>query len=446
MDKKDEKEAYLVPAATTSRNVVESYIFATGHQDLSIYSERLLMQLVKAAQCQVNGLNFKDGSSISQVSIGPLGDAVVEIEARELLSGDKSTNYTQAKKAVLELMKKPISHERPLTKYGKPVLNERGEQIFEFEAHQLVNDVYINQKPGVIVVNVNKSTWEAILDFSKGFRRYDLQVAMKFSRTCSLRMFKLISNQQYPLSFTIQELREQWGLVDKYPKTSDFIKNTIDSAKEELDRTSPWTFDYNPVYASSSEQNKGRAGRKSITSITFFPKHQTKFESTSTVAARLHPQDMLGKPIVDRLVKNLGFSMAEIKANLVLFNTARKHFDLEQFLIELTPKAGRATNPQGYVVNAIKTHLKEKHGIIIRKNDILEPKESSVDAKLAAKIQTMSPPDVKAPKKAVKEEMTIGQILSSRPAQKPEIRDKRAGSAQSIGSILGGLFGEADEQ
>ena len=243
MPSKKKTEEALVPVASTTRNVVESYIFATGHQDLSIYSERLLMLLVKAAQCQVNGLNFRDGSSIAQVNIGPLGDAQVEIEARELLSGDKNTNYTQAKNAVLELMKKPIAHERPAMKGGKPVLDDKGNQVYEFEAHNLLNDVYINQKPGVIVVNVNKSTWEAILDFSKGFRRYDLQVAMQFSRTCSLRVFKLISNQKYPLTFTIQELREQWGLTEKYKSTKDFIKYTIESAKEELDTSGKTPFE-----------------------------------------------------------------------------------------------------------------------------------------------------------------------------------------------------------
>ena len=182
MSRKQDDDNAQMQIATTTRNVVESYIFATGHQDLSIYSERLLMQLVKAAQCQVNGLNFRDGSSIAQVGIGPLGDTVVEIEAKELLNGENNTNYTQAKKAVLELMKKPISHERPAMKNGRPVLNDAGEQVYEFEAHNLLNDVYINKKPGVVIVNVNKTTWEAILDFSKGFRRYDLQVAMKFSQ------------------------------------------------------------------------------------------------------------------------------------------------------------------------------------------------------------------------------------------------------------------------
>lgn len=370
--KKKEEEKDVV--ATATRNVVESYIFATGHRDLSIYSERLLMQLVKAAQCQVAGLNFRDGSAISQVSIGPLGDAVVEIEAKELLSGANNTNYTQAKGAVLELMKKPIATERPAMKNGKPILNDAGQQVYEFEAHNLVNDVYINQKPGVIVVNVNKSTWEAILDFSKGFRRYDLQAATKLSRSCSLRMFKLISNQQYPLTFTIQELREQWGLTNKYKTTKDFIKNTIESAKEELDRNSPWTFDYKPEYSVSASENRGRVGRKSITAITFFPKHQLKHESTSSVISNLSPTDILGRPIIDRLVKNLGFSMSEIKANLTLLETAKKTFDLFEFLLEITPRAGRAANPQGYTVNALKIHLKEKYNVVLRKHAIVAPK------------------------------------------------------------------------
>ena len=431
MPSKKKTEEALVPVASTTRNVVESYIFATGHQDLSIYSERLLMLLVKAAQCQVNGLNFRDGSSIAQVNIGPLGDAQVEIEARELLSGDKNTNYTQAKNAVLELMKKPIAHERPAMKGGKPVLDDKGNQVYEFEAHNLLNDVYINQKPGVIVVNVNKSTWEAILDFSKGFRRYDLQVAMQFSRTCSLRVFKLISNQKYPLTFTIQELREQWGLTEKYKSTKDFIKYTIESAKEELDRSSPWTFDYNPIYSLKADENRGRVGRKSITAITFFPKHVARYDSTTNVVNQISPSSVLGRAIIDRLVKSLGFSMAEIKANLVLFDTASKAFDLEGFLIQIGPKANRAANPQGYVINAIKIHLKEKHGIVFKKNAILAPEEELSKTKLkSAEVKPIKTPEQKKAE---------AEALMEKVAQYENKRGKSEPS--TIGEILG-LFGE----
>ena len=182
-------------------------------------------------------------------------------------------------------MKKPIEHEMPVMKNGKPLLDEDGKQMYQYEAHNLLNDVYINRKPGTIVVNVNKTTWELICNFSKGFRRYDLQAAMKFSRTCSLRIYKLISNQERPLTYTIQELREMWGLKDKYANTKDFIKYTVDSAKEELDSCSPWTFDRELIYSKSDNANKGRAGRKAITSVRFFPKHQIRFESTTTTAA-----------------------------------------------------------------------------------------------------------------------------------------------------------------
>ena len=421
--------------ATVTRNVVESYIFATGHQDLSIYSERLMMLLVRAAQCQVAGLNFRDGSGISQVSIGPLGDACVEIEARELLNGSNNTNYSQAKQSVMELMEKTISHERPAMKNGRPVLNDRGEPVYEFEAHNLVNDVWINRKPGVIVVNVNRTTWEAILDFSKGFRRYDLQVAMRFSKTCSLRMFKLVSNQTQPLQFTIRELREQWGLVDKYPATKDFIRNTIVSAKEELDRTSPWTFDYEPVYSSSSEQNRGRVGRKSITSIIFFPKHQLRYESTSGAIGMLaSPTDVLPRPVVDRLVKNLGFTMAEIKANIVLFTTAEKNFDLEGFLIELTPRAGRANSPQGYVVNAVKRHLNEACGIVVTKSGTVLKKEPEAPAE----------DDAARARKRFDGE-TVSQILAGGSMPHAESSTQSKGEPARLGDLLGGPFDAADD-
>lgn len=427
----------MTSVATITRDVVESYIFATGHQDLSIYSERLLMLLVRAAQCQVSGLNFKNGSSIGQVSIGPLGDAMVEIEARELLGGPNNTNYVQAKASVLELARKTISHERPSMKNGSPVLNDKGEQVYEFEVHNIVNDVYINKKPGTIIVNVNKTTWEAILDFSKGFRRYDLQAALKLSRTCSLRMFKLISNQKKPMQFTIQELREQWGLMDRYSKTGDFIKNTIDSAKEELDRLSPWTFDYQKVYSLASEQNKGRAGRKSVTSVIFYPKHQLKFESSTSALNTLNdPSMVLGRMVVDRLIKNLGFSMAEIKSNLTLLNTARKYFDLEEFLIKIGPKANRATTSQGYVINAVKHHLREKYEVIVRKNDIITPTKQKTD-----------PEDIAKAKRTFDSE-TISEIFSSQTSttQQSSPSGKKESEEKELSEILGGLFSEVDEQ
>lgn len=365
-----------------SQDVVESYIFATSKHNLSIYSERLLMMLVKAAQCQVYGLNFRDGSGIRSVDTGPLGTTVV-IDVKDLLGEGDTSNYVYAKNAVRELITSAHEHEEVLMKNGKPVLDKDGRPIYKYEAHSLVNDVTVNKVPGQIEVEVNRHTWSAILDFAHGWRRYDLLTACKLKRVYALRIFKIVSNQKYPIRFTIDELKQMWGISDKYKKTNDFLK-AIESAKEELDSVSSWTFEWKAVYSQTAEENRGRRGRNRVTSIEFIPVHQTVFDTTSDVAKRVDPRMMLGDEVFNRLVKNFSFSVKSIQSNLAFFNMCYKTFGkkggvrdprLEDFLMQIAPGANRANNPQGYVVNALKKHLREVHGIVYKDNKFVRVDE-----------------------------------------------------------------------
>lgn len=378
-------DEHTVQVGSVSMNVVESYVFAASRRDLNIYSERLLLALVKTAQKQLLDVDLADPANRRQLNIGALGDVSVEISAKELLSGDTDKNYSNAKAAVRELMDKKIEQERPMMRQGVPVLSSDGRQLYEYEAHTILNDVYINVKPGAIVVNVNKKTWEGLLDMGRGFKSYDIYIAQRLSRVSSIRLYKLICNQKTPLRYSIDELRHIWKLEDKYDTTTQFLRNTLDSAQEELNEKSPWTFEYERVYAQSSEGNKGRRGRKAITSVIIKPVHRIAFESTSHVAGMLSPSIALTRPVTDRLTQNLKFTNPEIKANLVLFTTAAGHFDLEAFLIEITPNAVRAANTQGYVVNSVKKHLREKYGIVIKKDKILSIKpEGAAKRKVVA--------------------------------------------------------------
>ena len=378
-------DEHSVQVGSVSMNVVESYVFAASRRDLNIYSERLLLALVKTAQKQLLDVDLADPANRRQLSIGALGDVSVEISAKELLSGDTDSNYSNAKAAVRELMDKKIEQERPMMRQGRPVLSSDGRQLYEYEAHTILNDVYINVKPGAIVVNVNKKTWEGLLDMGRGFKSYDIYIAQRLSRVSSIRLYKLICNQKTPLRYSIEELRHIWKLEDKYDTTTQFLRNTLDSAQEELNEKSPWTFEYEKVYAQSSEENRGRRGRKAITSVIIKPVHRIAFESTSHIAGMLSPSVALTRPVTERLTRNLKFTNPEIKANLVLFSTAARHFDLEAFLMEITPNAVRAANTQGYVVNSVKKRLRERHGIVIRKDKILSTKpEAPAKRKTAA--------------------------------------------------------------
>ena len=89
---------------------------------------------------------------------------------------------------------------------------------------------------------------------------------------------------------------------------------------------------------------------------------------------------MLDRAITELLRTKFEFDWAGIKANISLFDIANKEFDLYNFLLQIAPKALRAVKPQGYVINAIKKHLCEHHGILIEDGIILQDKKIAKNA------------------------------------------------------------------
>lgn len=345
-----------------SKEIVESYIFSTVRHDFGIYSERLLLRLVELAQREIRGLDFKGGTSIGKVEIGEWGDAEVIIPVKDILSGDDDKNYTKAKAAVRNLMGRFLEYEDDQ----------------KYKATQILNEVDVDKVAGKMVIRVNRNIWRAMLDFSKGFRKYELETAVKLRGKYSLRIYKLVSKQTDPITYTITDLRKMWGLTDKYKKVDDFIKNTVVSAKEELDRVSPYSFDFVLNAAKSAEVNKGRKGRPAITSVTFFPVHRMANETTDAVRKQVDPSMLLDYEFYMMLKNKFDFDPQGIKANITLFDTAQKECDILEFMDSIAPAALRAANIQGYVINTIRKHLKEKFGIIIDGSMVLRDPSSVV--------------------------------------------------------------------
>lgn len=346
-----------------SKEVVESYIFSTVRHDFGIYSERLLLRLVELAQREVRGLDFKGGSNIGKVEVGEWGDAEIMIPVKDILSGEEDKNYSKAKQAVRNLMGRFLEYEDDQ----------------KYRATQILNEVDVDKVAGKMVIRVNRNIWRAMLDFSKGFRKYELETAVKLRGKYSLRIYKLVSKQSDPITYSIADLRQMWGLTEKYKKVDDFIKNTIVSAKEELDRVSPYSFEYISNYSKSAEVNKGRKGRPAVTSITFFPKRRLGNESTDYARKQVDPSLLLDRELYMILKNKFEFDSQGIKANITLFDTAQKECDdILDFLDSIAPAALRAGNIQGYVVGAIRKHLKEKFGIVIEGNMVLRDSSSVI--------------------------------------------------------------------
>lgn len=315
-------------AKTDNKDIIQSYILTTAKYDFSVYEKRILYRLVELNQHLLEGKKLnKDYRIESNI----YGDKTYTIPISAFLKEGDASNHKEVKKALEALKRKELTYEddeiwASLTIIALPKIKKYNDTV-TFTVDNMINN--------------------ALMNFSKGFKKFELQTAMQFDSSYAMRFYELLSNQKTPITYTIENLKEMFQISDKYKLSADFRLYVLDIAKKELDKCSPYTFDY--------QMNK--VGRK-FTSVTFFPKQQPKFRDDSLEKHELHKQVSLSwdlpKEITDYLIHNFEFTKDGIKNNLDLFKKAHEQIDIIGFLAALKGKVRTSKNPQGYVIGALK--------------------------------------------------------------------------------------------
>ncbi len=91
---------------------------------------------------------------------------------------------------------------------------------------------------------LHQDAYELLLNFPKGFKRYELKPAMEFNSFYAMRFYELLSGQKKPLTYSTEKLKTMLKLENKYRDIRTFISRIIDHSKKELDQKSPYTFTY----------------------------------------------------------------------------------------------------------------------------------------------------------------------------------------------------------
>lgn len=329
-----------------NKDLIESYKLTTVRDRIGIYGQRLILRLVEYATAEgaTQGLDFKSGKDIRKVEI--TDDLFYKRITMPLkyITGD-SDNRSKPRASIKALMQEIIEAE-----------DEDGDWFaFPFLSFAQV-------KQGDLTVEVRKELWQVFMDFRKGFRRFELQAALQLKSTYSLRLYKLMSEQNNInyLDFQLDELKKMLGVGKKYPRAYDFFKYVLDPAKEELDRMAPWSFSYSQLTS-----RKQAGGRAAIVGVRFFPHYQPEHRDQDLEKNRLQ-QRFPGAlaPGLDQTQKNIlmhkfGFTQKGLLNNRELFEAATKYLDFTEFLMDLAPRVSnkRPKNPTGYVINAIKMEL-----------------------------------------------------------------------------------------
>lgn len=340
-----ENKEELAPVQHTE--VVESYKLAFGRNAYGLYAQRAKLVLIEALQEYIQGLKFRDGGCVkydTTVDEDLFGDRTISFDIRRICP-EGVTKFKEVRDQLVEML----------------TLHFEYEDEDEWRGVNFFQEVVAKKGSWTATFHTTKTIWEVFMDFSKGYRRVELDTAMKFRSVYSLRFYEKVVGQKEPVTYTIDELRSMFKLEKKYKRNVDFVKFVIQAAKDELDQVSPWTFDYHENYKAA-----GR-GRPSLESVTLFPVHSLKNEGDSGnyIRRELSLSALISKETLDLLKTKLDFTPREIKNNSRLFEAADKALDLPSFLRQIAPRALRSKNPRGYVVNAVKKELRQKSQIVI---------------------------------------------------------------------------------
>lgn len=327
-------------AVINNKEVLQSYILTTAKYDFNIYEKRILYRQVELEQELLLGQQLRPGVII-ETSI--FKDKQYTIPVKWLLNGEEDKNHARVRQAFKALMTKIIEYETPDS----------------IGAFPLIQKFRIDKRSEFVTWQVPMEIVDVAVNFAKGFRKYELKVAMTFESIYAMRFYELLSGQKNPLTYTIEQLKDMFKISDKYKLVSDFFRKVIEPAKRELDAKSPYSFDF----------KINKSGRK-FHSITFIPKFQPQYQDEDLERQRLQQQVSLRytltKQEINYLKENFGFTDTEIKKNMDTFKEVLGVTDLltEVSRIiakmnEYVRKGNPISNPKGYIINALKKSVSD---------------------------------------------------------------------------------------
>lgn len=313
---------------------IQSYIFTTAKYDFNAYEKRIMYRLVELAQDEIKGIMIRDNMHKIEPT---LFGREITMPVADILRNEKDQNYTIAKKAFRSLAQKGVEYE--------------DDKFWQYTA--IISNPKIDKIKGSVVFTVLDDIWRCLLDFTKGYRKYELITAMQFKSVYSMRMYELMSGQKRPLEFTFEDLKQRFGVKDKYKLVGHFKTRVLDIAKKELDECSPYSFNYIEI----------KEGRK-VVGFKFFPTFHPDKQDPDLYErekrSKLTARAQISREALDYLRYSFEFKAAEINKNKkTIIEGEQKIPDFIGFLSSLVGPSRTAKNRIGYVINAIKKKTAE---------------------------------------------------------------------------------------
>lgn len=320
-----------------NKQVFQSYVLTAAKYDFTAYEKRIMYRLIELAQKEIEGVKFKD--NLRKITPTFFGREII-MPVSDILKNENDENYGIAKKAFKRLSEKCIEYE--------------DDEAWQYTP--IITAPKITKRNGLVKFYVFDDIWKCLLDFSRGFKKYEIVTAMNFKSVYAMRFYELLSGQTTPLFVPLEGpngLRERFCLQGKYKMVNDFKRYVLEAAQQELDESSPYSF-----YAKEEKEGKKIIGWTLFP--TFFENREDPALQQQAQMARITARFQVENNVYEYLHYSFSFKSEEINKNKkTLIEGQNRIPDFIGFLGELKKGARLAENSKGYVIGAIKRKIKE---------------------------------------------------------------------------------------
>ena len=316
-----------------NKEIVQSYILTAAKYDFSVYEKRILYRIIEIMQEYTAGKVLNRQYNIQE---SLFGDVDIQMPTSAFLKDEQDQNYSIVKKALMDLNLKRVQF-----------VDKERQKWYLFN---IIERPVAHMKQGFVSFRIHPIMAAAFMDFSMGHRKFELKTSMKFESVYGMRFYELMSGQKDPITFGIDKLKEMFKLEEKYKRVNDFLKYVIEPAKRELDKYSPFSFEY----------RINKDGRK-YKSITFYPVKIAKNQDPDIIKFNtLKKQSLrwsISKEIESYIKENFGITTKELDSHKELLEKANEQLDLLGLLVEKKRYISDAKSPMGYIVAMLRERV-----------------------------------------------------------------------------------------
>lgn len=308
-------------------DIVQSFLFSIGRCALSLYEQRIICIIVKHASLFRYDKVMKTNLFSWDVNNC---DMNITLSIRDVL-GDDDKHYDRILNSCRSLMARQfvVYDSKSGSWFATPIIYN------------------VMHKPGSGSINffVSARLMAAIVDFSKGYRQYSLEIALSLPSPFAVRFYILMAKSSSPLVYSIDELKAMFAMEDKYTQTADFIKKVVIPAQKILDDAAVSSFHFERI----------KTGTK-VTALKFYPIRREQ-PSKNQLAAKISTSIFLDKDIQLYLMRVAGFTIRELSAHKVLLAEFAKINEAMAILADICNRAAKRGRTKGWIISAIRSEL-----------------------------------------------------------------------------------------